>query len=182
MNVFLQIAFCILFGYTQDCTADCDDFRQQCTKFCLDRVGGVETNQCWGSPAYRYCTCSDNYIYFVPGYTCEHPTCPTANVKDGTTKAPIQRNGMGAGRKPLRRDPSPSVTNPNAEHETTPIITEGCKDFRAKCSALCNMEVENDQCWGFPKYRQCVCTDGFRPSIPGYPCEHPECPKDRLFG
>ena len=185
MIVLFRFIFLTLLLYIQKSDADCTDFRKQCTEFCLGRSGGVENNQCWGSPKYRYCICSDNYIYFVPGYTCEHPTCPTAVVEDGTTKAPLQRNGVGANRKPVRRDPPTKTTdfrlnNPNLEFETVPIITEGCQDFRAQCSALCNTNVENDECWGFPKFRRCECTTGIIHSIPGYPCEHPDCPKEKV--
>ena len=84
MVILFRILFLTLVLYIQKSDADCTDFRKQCTEFCLGRSGGVENNQCWGSPKYRYCICSDNYIYFVPGYTCEHPTCPTAVVEDGT--------------------------------------------------------------------------------------------------
>ena len=55
----------------------CKDFKLQCQQLCLKKSGGVATNQCWGTPKYRYCKCDDQSVHIIPGYTCDHPTCPT---------------------------------------------------------------------------------------------------------
>lgn len=171
MNVLVRVGFFTLFLCLKECTADCDDFRQKCTSFCLQRDGGVNTNECWGSPAYRYCTCSDNYIHFVPGYTCENSGCPTDVVEEGTTKKPIQRKT-----KPLLRRRIPQrASNLNTKPKIEPIITDDCKDFRSQCSAICNGDIENDQCWGVPRYRQCKCTTNVIHLIGEYDCEHSDC-------
>lgn len=60
---------------------------------------------------------------------------------------------------------------------TKPIVSDDCTKFRQMCSDLCSKNVENDQCWGSPRYIQCVCNDGTIHRIPDYPCKHPECPK-----
>ena len=56
-------------------------------------------------------------------------------------------------------------------------VSDECQLFRKMCSALCLANVDNDQCWGSPRYTQCVCNDGTVHQLPGYPCEHSDCPK-----
>ena len=66
--------------------------------------------------------------------------------------------------------------------QTKPIISDDCQTFRTICSELCFKNVENDQCWGSPRYTQCICNDRTIHQLPEYPCEHPECPKDVVRG
>ena len=63
---------------------------------------------------------------------------------------------------------------------TKPIISNDCQSFRTQCSALCDTNVENDQCWGSPRYVQCVCANGFHHFIEGYECKHTDCPKAKV--
>ena len=58
-----------------------------------------------------------------------------------------------------------------------PAISDECQLFRKMCSALCFANVNTDQCWGNPRYTQCDCNDGTVHQLPGYPCEHPDCPR-----
>ena len=55
---------------------DCNDFKSKCQTACIAHSNGVSTNQCWGSPRYRLCKCSDATVLTITGYTCDHPTCP----------------------------------------------------------------------------------------------------------
>merc|ERR1719182_567120 len=66
--------------------ASCNDFKMKCQSTCVAKSGGVSTGQCWGSPTYRFCKCSDASIVVIPGYTCDHPSCP-AEAR-GSTEAP----------------------------------------------------------------------------------------------
>jgi hypothetical protein len=64
----------------------CNDFKMKCQTTCIAKSGGVSTGQCWGTPTYRFCKCSDASVVTIPGYTCDHPTCP-AEAR-GSTEAP----------------------------------------------------------------------------------------------
>ena len=59
-----------------DTNYGCKDFKTKCQTLCLKKSGGVATNQCWGTPKYRYCKCDDGSVHTIPGYTCDHSTCP----------------------------------------------------------------------------------------------------------
>ena len=32
--------------------------------------------QCWGRPLYAYCKAADGTVFLIPGFNCEHSTCP----------------------------------------------------------------------------------------------------------
>lgn len=66
---------------------DCNDFKMKCQSACIAQSNGVATNQCWGSPRFRLCRCSDNGILKLSGYDCEHPTCPD-EARTGAPTAP----------------------------------------------------------------------------------------------
>ena len=36
----------------------------------------VEIIQCWGKPLYAYCKATDGTVFNIPGFECEHVTCP----------------------------------------------------------------------------------------------------------
>ena len=55
--------------------AGCNDFKMKCQTTCVAKSGGVSTGQCWGTPTFRFCKCSDASVVVIPGYTCDHPTC-----------------------------------------------------------------------------------------------------------
>ena len=65
-----------IFMYISELSADCIDFSNKCQAFCLKQSGGVASRQCWGVPKYRFCKCDDMTEYQIPGYPCEHPSCP----------------------------------------------------------------------------------------------------------
>ena len=147
--------------YKSESSADCIDFSKKCQAFCLKQSGGVASRQCWGVPKYRFCKCDDMTVYHVPGYPCEHSTCP----EESKTNEPL---------------PTPTSTTPT---NGTPLENKklSCKDFKLKCQQLCLKKsggVATNQCWGNPKYRYCKCDDQSVHNIPGYTCEHPSCPKE----
>ena len=165
MNLIQLVFSCFMLLYLRRCEANCTDFKNKCQTFCLAKSGGVATNQCWGVPKYRHCKCSDTTIYFVPGYNCEHPSCPAEaqqalNVKTTTPKQPII-----------------SVSQNEKEF--------GCTDFKKKCQTVCldkSGGVAINQCWGTPKYRYCKCSDMTVQLIAGYTCDHPTCPVQAKLG
>jgi len=55
---------------------DCNEFMQKCQDLCLEESNGVLEEQCWGEPLYAYCKASDGKVFHIPGFVCEHPTCP----------------------------------------------------------------------------------------------------------
>ena len=75
----------------------CNDFKMKCQTKCIAQSGGVKTNQCWGTPKYRYCKCSDASVHVIPGYTCDHPTCPGGAA---VTPAPASPTPPPAGNPP----------------------------------------------------------------------------------
>ena len=184
MNTRLQITLLVMFisynlaecrhRHIRQAANDCLTFRQICSELCFKNV---ENDQCWGSPRYTQCICNDRTIHQLPDYPCEHPECPKDVVKEGTTRKPINRKpNQEPIRKGLGRNP---ITDVEVKKQATkPIISDDCQTFRQICSGLCFTNVENDQCWGSPRYTQCICNDRTVHQIPEYPCEHPECPKD----
>ena len=184
MNVSLQIILLVMFisynlaecrhRHIRQATNDCQTFRQICSELCFKNV---ENDQCWGSPRYTQCICNDRTIHQLPDYPCEHPECPKDVVKEGTTRKPINRKpNQGPIREGVARKP---ITDVEVKKQANkPIISDDCQTFRQICSDLCFTNVENDQCWGSPRYTQCICTDRTIHQLPEYPCEHPECPKD----
>ena len=161
MNNILNCLAIIVLGYLTGCMADCGDFKKQCQTFCLAKTGGVATNQCWGTPKYRFCKCDDMTVYHVPGYTCDHPSCPEESKGENVELSTVP-------------NPSPLIVQQE-------IKNYGCKDFKMKCQKLCLKKsggVATNQCWGNPKYRYCKCDDQSVHIIPGYTCDHSTCPKE----
>ena len=158
-KIALYFLIMVILVYTKESSADCLDFKKKCQTFCLAKSGGVASNQCWGNPKYRFCKCDDMSGYHVPGYPCEHSTCPeeAKNEKPLSTQAPS----------------SSSTVSPSGKKKMS------CKDFKWKCQQLCLKKsggVATNQCWGNPKYRYCKCDDQSVHIIPGYTCDHPTCP------
>ena len=52
---------------------DCNYFLNRCSELCNHNVLNAE---CWGNPLYAYCKCTNEQVFHIPGYTCEHSTCP----------------------------------------------------------------------------------------------------------
>merc|ERR1711956_156417 len=40
---------------------------------------GVWASECWGTPLYAECKCSDATIFKIPGFACKNPECPQDN-------------------------------------------------------------------------------------------------------
>ena len=134
MTSIVKIAFLTLFVCQIECkpqrsvehgeikpiiSNDCQYFRNQCSLLCFKEV---ESDQCWGSPRYVECTCVDGFVHYIPGFVCENPECPKYEVKDGTTKRPVERK-----RKPLLRNRQPpAAADPNSESKTQVIIKDEC--------------------------------------------------------
>jgi len=58
---------------------DCEQFKAECKDLCLNHnptSDGVWSNQCWGTPLYAECKCSDGKIFNIPGFVCKNPECP----------------------------------------------------------------------------------------------------------
>ena len=160
LSEYIFLVFCLM--YVSGCLADCGDFKKKCQQYCLAKSGGVATNQCWGSPKYRHCKCDDMTIYHVPGYTCQHPSCPD-EAKNNEEFTETQNT-----------NPPLSIIGPDDKQH-------GCKDFKSKCQTLCLQKsggVAINQCWGKPTYRYCQCDDQSVHVIPGYSCDHPTCPSN----
>ena len=175
MKMSLKLIFLAIFiacYLTESSAKDCQTFRSTCSQLCFSNV---ENDQCWGSPRYTQCVCNDGTIHQLPDYPCEHPDCPKDVVKGGTTRKPINREVVSSG---TTRKPVEEVVG----QANVPIISNDCQYFRSLCSDFCFTNVENDQCWGSPRYTQCICTDGTIHQLPEFPCEHPECPKDVVRG
>ena len=34
------------------------------------------SSECWGSPLYAHCKCSDDTVYNVEGFVCKNEECP----------------------------------------------------------------------------------------------------------
>ena len=51
-----------------------------------------------------------------------------------------------------------------------------CNYFLKKCSELCNNNVAHAECWGDPLYTLCKATYGTVYNIPGFTCQHSNCP------
>jgi hypothetical protein len=60
----------------------------------------VTTNQCWGSPTYTKCHCTNGDYYLVPGYTCAHSSCDaqTLNTKGCTSSGGEKGKKINRGR------------------------------------------------------------------------------------
>lgn len=77
---------------------DCNDFTARCQNACAIQSGGVNANQCFGSPVYTQCVCSDGSVFEFAGFDCLHSDCPkcggpsaatpTKNPTKNPTKAP----------------------------------------------------------------------------------------------
>ena len=85
-------SFLVLAGVSAAAAAgSCNDFKMQCQTTCIAKSGGVTTGQCWGTPTYRFCKCSDASVLTIPGYTCDHPTCPAEARAPPAVPAPTPR-------------------------------------------------------------------------------------------
>ena len=51
-----------------------------------------------------------------------------------------------------------------------------CNYFLKKCSELCNNNVAHAESWGDPLYTLCKATYGTVYNIPGFTCQHSNCP------
>jgi len=52
------------------------DCKKKCQTFCVERSGGVATNQGWGKPRYIHCKCSDGFEKKFTGCECRNGGCP----------------------------------------------------------------------------------------------------------
>jgi len=151
----------------EDLSQDCQYFKLECEDFCLNQnptSDGVWTSECWGSPLYVDCKCSDKTVHNVPGFECKNEECKTLAItnKKATGQLPSRTRG------PIRR---PTVAAP-----------PDCDRFKAECVDLClNHNPGSDgvwasECWGTPLYAECKCSDATIFKIPGFACKNPECP------
>ena len=52
---------------------DCNYFLKKCSELCNNNVAHAE---CWGDPLYTYCIATYGKVYHIPGFTCQHSSCP----------------------------------------------------------------------------------------------------------
>jgi len=56
---------------------ECDNGEGSCKDMCSKECkNAVATNQCWGTPRYIHCACSDGTMHAFDGCPCEHASCP----------------------------------------------------------------------------------------------------------
>jgi len=60
---------------------DCDSFKEECKNSCLNKSVDIHVNECWGSPLYVDCKCSDGTNIKIPGFTCKSSECPVDDSK-----------------------------------------------------------------------------------------------------
>ena len=66
---------------------DCQGFFfPECQKRIHAESKEVERIECWGKPLYAYCKAMDGHVFHIPGFYCEHSTCPTDAILDQKTK------------------------------------------------------------------------------------------------
>ena len=61
---------------TPTAAPDCDSFKEECKNSCLNKSVDIHVNECWGSPLYVDCKCSDGTKIKIPGFTCKSSECP----------------------------------------------------------------------------------------------------------
>ena len=52
---------------------DCNYFLKKCSELCNNNVAHAE---CWGNPLYTLCKATYGKVYYIPGFTCQHSSCP----------------------------------------------------------------------------------------------------------
>jgi len=83
-NIFVAISF-IFIGQLQEILGSPTNNGQDCQGIffpeCRKRIHGeskeVGLIECWGKPLYAYCKAMDGTVFHIPGFYCEHSTCPT---------------------------------------------------------------------------------------------------------
>jgi len=90
-NIFVAISF-IFIGQLQEILGSPTNNGQDCQGFffpeCRKRIHGeskeVGLIECWGKPLYAYCKAMDGTVFHIPGFYCEHSTCPTDTKAQNT--------------------------------------------------------------------------------------------------
>ena len=59
---------------------------------------GVWASECWGTPLYAECKCSDGKIFKIPGFVCKNPECPV-DVTDNNDRTKVRRRPALINRK-----------------------------------------------------------------------------------
>ena len=121
MKYQLIVVFCISIYLNGCLAASCKECKKKCQSYCLAKSGGVALNQCWGTPKYRVCKCSDNTGYKVPGCPCEHPTCPGGGTQDNNPAPPAPAPPAPAPPAPAPPAPAPPAPTPPAGGKCTAI-------------------------------------------------------------
>jgi hypothetical protein len=106
--------------------AECDDgskgsCKSQCQTLCIERSGGVSTNQCWGSPRYIYCKCSDESTHAFSGCSCMNSQCPTFAPTPGGSSAHAPTLAPNPA-------PTPAPTVALTPAPTTDVVDNGGSD------------------------------------------------------
>ena len=57
--------------------SDCQGtFTPECQRSIRSASKEIGIIQCWGRPLYAYCKATDGTVFPIPGFNCEHSTCP----------------------------------------------------------------------------------------------------------
>ena len=94
---------------------DCQGtFTPECQRKIKAESKEVGIIQCWGQPLYAYCKASDGTVFHIPGYDCEHSTCPNDSKAE---KIPdIEQS-------PIREAPGDGLFSESATADFDRIIT-----------------------------------------------------------
>jgi len=99
---------------------DCSECKKKCSEACNLNNG---RNQCWGSPRYIECTCSDGSQHSIPGCKCDpsHSNCPDVG-------------------------PAQPTPEPEPEHEPSPTPPSNCKETEWKPNKDHEQAATDEQC------------------------------------
>jgi len=75
MNLKIFVIQLLVFSevYGQDCQGT---FFPECQRSIRSASKEIGIIQCWGRPLYAYCKATDGTVFPIPGFNCEHSTCP----------------------------------------------------------------------------------------------------------
>ena len=92
----------------------------QISKMQIKMFSQIFCSECWGSPLYAHCKCSDDTVYNVEGFVCKNEECP------------VDDSGFL-----------------NREWEKTPKLIKNKHEkpkFQSACTSLCLDEIDSKLC------------------------------------
>ena len=130
-------------AYLNGCMANCGQCKKKCQSHCVSKSGGVALNQCWGTPKYRICKCSDDTRFHVPGCPCEHPSCPSTQGTRPPSAPTAPGNPTAPAPPPARPNPPPPAppapAPPAGGRNCVPTaVYRNAAGMKAWCNTNCN--------------------------------------------